>query len=75
MLNMATMNWTRKRVFRAVRELSRGGGRVTYQQIADRAECSPMTARRAVLELITDGRIEIFDSGCGRGHFYKIIKR
>ncbi|MBI5671283.1 MAG: HTH domain-containing protein [Chloroflexi bacterium] len=68
------MNLTRKRVYRAVRELSRSGERVTYYQIAARADCSYMTVRRAIPELIREGKIICSNTGKGYGYYYEVVK-
>jgi len=74
MLNVATMNYTRKRVLRAVRELSRNGERVTHEQIAAHAECSTKTVQRALSDLKRDGRISTIGNGKGHGFRYEVSK-
>lgn len=72
MTDLATMNLTRKRVLRAIRELGRGGDRVTYDAMGEYADCSAKTAQRAVRELITDGRLTQVGGGRGHGYVYEI---
>lgn len=72
MLNTANLNWTHRRVLRAIRELSRDGHRVTYDRIAGRAECSYTTVRRAVAELQREGKIELVSKGKGCGYIFRV---
>jgi DNA-binding Lrp family transcriptional regulator len=74
MLTVVTMNYTRKRVMRAVRELSRQQERITYSAIADYAGCSYMTVRRAVKELRDAGIITAISSGKGHGYKFTVAK-
>lgn len=73
MVGVTRMNYSRKRVYRAVRELSRTRERVTYSEIADYANCSYSTARRAIADLILDGKIKVSNSGKGCGFLYEVV--
>lgn len=75
MTDLATMNMTRKRVLRAIRELGRSGERITYEAMGVYADCSAKTAQRAVAELIEDGRLKQLGGGRGHGYKYKVLRQ
>lgn len=72
MLDVVTMNFTRRRVLRGIRELSREGNRVLYEQLADYADCSTKTVSRAVAELEAEGKI-IREGGQRHGYKFELV--
>ena len=72
LLAVGRMNYTRKKVLRGVRELSKKGKRVTYEELAQYADCSYTTVRRAVVELEKEGVITKVSKGKGFGFRYEV---
>lgn len=69
------MPFSRRYILTAIAELARPDQRLTYEQIAERADCSSKTVERAVPELVRDGKIRIRGNGRGKrgGYTYEVI--